>query len=251
MCKLCVFAGTTEGRELIEFLIEKKDTKITACTATEYGKILLPSAPNLTVMSKRLNAEDMVTLMQDFPFDGVYDATHPYATLVSENILAASKKSKLPYFRIIRPEVTFEDDDTIVYVNSMEDAVSYFSKTTGNILCTTGSKELAAFCKLPDYETRVYARILSNPEMVSNSFQLGFQGKHLICMQGPFSEELNTALIHQFHISYLLTKSSGKLGGFLEKVNSARQTGITLVVIGRPTKESGYTLEEVKKMLCK
>ena len=87
--------------------------------------------------------------------------------------------------------------------------------------------------------------------MVSNSFQLGFQGKHLICMQGPFSEELNTALIHQFHISYLLTKSSGKLGGFLEKVNSARQTGITLVVIGRPTKESGYTLEEVKKMLCK
>lgn len=245
-----IFAGTTEGRELIEFLIPKTDTQITACTATEYGKILLPSAPNLTVLSKRLEFEDMVTLMQNNRFDGVYDTTHPYAVLVSQNIQNAAKVANLPYFRIIRPEEELEDDSTVVYVNSMEDAVSFLSDTTGNILSTTGSKELAALCKLPNYRERVYARILSNPEMVSSSFQLGFQGKHLICMQGPFSQELNTALIHQFDISYVLTKNSGKLGGFLEKVNSAKQTGTTLVVIGRPTKEEGFTLEEIKNMLC-
>ena len=187
--------------------------------------------------------------MQSCPFDSVYDTTHPYAVLVSQNILAASKEANLPYFRIIRPEEELEDDGNLVYVNSMEDAVSYFSGTTGNILSTTGSKELAALCKLPDYQNRVYARILSNPEMVSSSFKLGFQGKHLICMQGPFSEELNTALIHQFDISYVLTKNSGKLGGFLEKVNSARKTDTTLVVIGRPTKEEGYTLNEIRDML--
>lgn len=245
-----IFAGTTEGRELVEFLISKKDVEITACTATEYGKILLPCASNLTVLSKRLEFEDMVALMQDTCFDGVYDTTHPYAVLVSKNILAAAREANVPYFRIVRPEEELEEDGRIVYVNSMEDAVSYLSDTTGNILSTTGSKELPALCRLPDYRERVYARILSNPEMVSSSFQLGFQGKHLICMQGPFSEELNTALIHQFHISYVLTKNSGKLGGFLEKVNSARQTDTTLVVIGRPTKEEGYTLEEIKKMLC-
>lgn len=241
-----IFAGTTEGRELIEFLIPKKDVQITACTATEYGKILLPSAPNLTVLSKRLELEAMVTLMQANAFDSVYDTTHPYAVLVSQNIRNAAKKTNLPYFRVIRPEEEFEDDGTIVYVNSMADAVSYLSGTTGNILSTTGSKELSALCKLPDYKDRVYARILSNPEMVSSSFQLGFQGKHLICMQGPFSEELNMALIHQFNISYMLTKNSGKLGGFLEKVNSAKQTNTTLVVIGRPLKEEGFTLDELK-----
>lgn len=250
MKRYLIFAGTTEGRELVEFLISKKDVEITACTATEYGKILLPSASNLTVLSKRLEIEDMVALMQGTCFDGVYDTTHPYAVLVSKNILAAAREAYVPYFRIVRPEEELEEDGRIVYVNSMEDAVSYLSDTTGNILSTTGSKELPALCRLPDYRERVYARILSNPEMVSSSFQLGFQGKHLICMQGPFSEELNTALIHQFHISYVLTKNSGKLGGFLEKVNSARQTDTTLVVVGRPTKEEGFTLEEIKKMLC-
>ena len=68
-------------------------------------------------------------------------------------------------------------------------------------------------------------------------------------MQGPFSQEINTALIHQFDIKYLLTKSSGKIGGFPEKVNSAKETGITLVVIGRPTEENGVTLEKAKELL--
>ena len=65
-------------------------------------------------------------------------------------------------------------------------------------------------------------------------------------MQGPFSEEMNTAMIHQFDIRYVLTKNSGKVGGFIEKVNSAKQTETILVVIGRPTVETdGWILDEI------
>ena len=172
--------------------------------------------------------------------------THPYAVIVSENIKKAAKKANLEYYRILRPKEEIEDEDNIVYVASMEEAVEYLSNTEGNILTTTGSKELSKMLALPNYKERVYARILSNPEMVKDSFELGFQGKHLICMQGPFSEEMNTAMIHQFDIRYVLTKNSGKVGGFIEKVNSAKETGTILVVIGRPTVETdGYVLEEI------
>ena len=81
--------------------------------------------------------------------------------------------------------------------------------------------------------------------MVQKTFQLGFQGKHLICMQGPFSEELNTALIHQFQIKYLLTKNSGRAGGVMEKIESAKKNEVTLVMIGRPLTEEGEYLEEI------
>lgn len=240
-----IFAGTTEGRQLTEFFLGQ-NVMLTVCTATEYGKILLPEHPNLTVVSKRMDSAQMYNFMIAHSFDCIFDATHPYAVVVSENIKAAAKKASLSYFRILRPKERFSDNANMVYVNSMEEAVSYLSQTKGNILTTTGSKELAKLCNLPDYKERVYARILSNPEMVAESFQLGFQGKHLICMQGPFSEELNTALIHQFHISYVLTKNSGKLGGFMEKVNSAIHTNTTLIIIGRPTDETdGYLLEEI------
>ena len=40
MYKLCVFAGTTEGRELVELLADQP-AAVTACVATEYGESLL------------------------------------------------------------------------------------------------------------------------------------------------------------------------------------------------------------------
>ncbi len=245
MKHVLIFAGTTEGRLLTEFLIKQPDIKVTACTATEYGAILMPSSDNLLVLPKRLNETEMIALMKKTQFEAVYDATHPYAVIVSQNIKLAAAKSGLQYHRVIRPEESYHTDQSMITVNSINEAVSYLSGTTGNILCTIGSKEIAALCNLPDYQQRVYARILPNPDMVKSTFELGFQGKHLICMQGPFSEELNTALIHQFEIKYLLTKNSGRVGGVFEKLESAAKNKITLIMIGRPSSEEGESLEEV------
>lgn len=248
-----IFAGTTEGRQLVEFFIKQSDISLTVCTATEYGKILLPSHPNLTVLSKRLDENEMYELMMKGNFDVVFDTTHPYAVIVSQNIKAAADKANLTYKRILRPaEEMSKPCENQVFVSTMEEAVAYLENTTGNILCTTGSKELHKLCALTDFQNRVYARIISNPDMVRESFNLGFQGKHLICMQGPFSEELNIALIHQFDIAFMITKNSGKQGGFPEKLTAAQKTNTTLIQITRPAEtlspEQTLTLEEVQSL---
>ena len=46
MKKICVFAGTTEGRRIIDFLREQ-DALVTACVATEYGGELIEPAERL------------------------------------------------------------------------------------------------------------------------------------------------------------------------------------------------------------
>lgn len=247
-----IFAGTTEGRELTQFLLnmineEHLQMHLTVCIATDYGRLMLPEHKALTVLASRLNEQEMEKLMSKNAFDCILDATHPYAVLVSENIRNAAAAENIPYIRVIRPDSTpIDTDSNIVFVHTMQEAVSYLAGTKGNILVTTGSKELPLLRELPGYEERVYARILPNPKMVSDSYEMGFKGQHLICMQGPFTEELNTALIHQFHISYVLTKNSGANGGFAEKIKSAEQTNTTLVVIGRPAEQAkGYLLEDV------
>lgn len=247
-----IFAGTTEGRELTQFLLnmineEHLQMHLTVCIATDYGRLMLPEHKALTVLASRLNEQEMEKLMSKNAFDCILDATHPYAVLVSENIRNAAAAENIPYIRVIRPDSTpIDTDSNIVFVHTMQEAVSYLAGTKGNILVTTGSKELPLLRELPGYEERVYARILTNPQMVSDSYEMGFKGQHLICMQGPFTEELNTALIHQFHISYVLTKNSGANGGFAEKIKSAEQTNTTLVVIGRPAEQTkGYLLEDV------
>lgn len=146
---------TYTAEELSEFFIQRDFVKITVCTATEYGKILLPTHRNMTVLSKRLDENEMQKLMEDGGFDAVFDTTHPYAVIVSENIKTAAEKANLPYYRVVRPSEDFEKTDHIVFVSSTDEAVDFLENTTGNILCTTGSKELAKLCKLTDYRERV------------------------------------------------------------------------------------------------
>ena len=42
------------------------------------------------------------------------------------------------------------------------------------------------------------------------SAKLGFQGRHLIAMQGPFSREMNLALLRYTDAAYFVTKESGE-----------------------------------------
>lgn len=60
-------------------------------------------------------------------------------------------------------------------------------------------------------------------------------------MQGPFSAEINEAMLRQFQCSYLVTKDTGLAGGFPEKMEACQRCGVTPVIIGRPLKEEGLS----------
>lgn len=256
MNKLLLFAGTTEGRELAEFL-ERQEIFCDICVATEYGEWLLDEKTSgHRIHAGRLEEAQMRDLMEQERITHVVDATHPYAAAVSENIQAACREAGCRYLRLLREEslpdagATDPEDPTCIFVDSVQEAVDYLSRTEGAVLAATGSKELDKYTQLPDYRQRVFARVLSTPEAASAGAALGFQGKNLICMQGPFGEELNYAMLKQVNARYLVTKESGKTGGFPEKLRAAKRAGARLVVVGRPRKEEGYSAAQIRRILC-
>lgn len=250
MKKILVFAGTTEGYEITEFLAAHQ-VPVHMCVATDYGSTRFKQEGSLTISHDRLNEEEMQDFIRREGFSLVIDATHPYAVAVTDNIKAACRKTDTPYQRVLRASEEIPEGAKVTMVDSVEGAVTYLSGTEGNILVTTGSKEIAKFTALPEYKTRVYARVLSLPNVVSQCAQLGFEGAHLICMQGPFLKELNTAMLKQYNCRFLVTKEAGKNGGFEEKCLAARDAGAELVVIGRPRQEEGMSVEECKEFLRK
>lgn len=250
MSEILIFAGTTEGRQIAEFLSRQK-VKAYACVATEYGSQLLTENEYLSVGTGRLSPEDMERLITDRGIRLTVDATHPYAVEVSENIRNACGHTGCEYVRLLRASEETDGQAELTVVSSVEEAVAFLGTVEGNILAATGSKELYKYRELADFKERVYARVLSTPEVVKNCAELGFEGKHLICMQGPFSEELNTAMLKQFDAKWLVTKEAGKNGGYGEKIRAARAAGARVVLIGRPVMEQGMSLEEVKRYLTR
>lgn len=223
---------------------------VAVCVATAYGQTLMEESPRVTVHAGRLTTEEMEALFEQEGAPLIIDATHPYAVAVSENIRRACEETGREYLRLLRAE-SAQDMADCVLVHSVEEAVDYLKGTEGNVLVTTGSKELHKFTAIPGYEQRIFARVLSTKEVAAQCAELGFAGRNLICMQGPFSLELNVALLKEFDAKYLVTKDSGSTGGFAEKQEAARQAGATLVLIGRPTETGGKSYGQVQEILRK
>lgn len=249
MDKILLFAGTTEGRNLAEFL-EKNQIPTEVCVATQYGETLLEEGKYLHVHAGRLDETEMEQQIQKQQITLVIDATHPYAVIVSQNIRRACSRTGTEYIRLARKETDAswkQEMEDVTEVASMAEAAAFLAKKEGRIFAATGSKELSAYQVIPDYQDRVVARVLSTPEAVSECAMLGFSGKNLICMQGPFTEDLNVAMLRQAQASWMVTKESGKAGGFLEKLRAAKKAGAKLVVIKRPGERSEEIEEDQKK----
>ena len=203
MCKICIFAGTTEARRLVE-LLSTQPVSVTACVATEYGETLLPEGGNVTVRSGRIPVDGIIQMLSDTKFDLVIDATHPYAASITESAARACAETGTEYLRLLREESDKVSDFTCVL--NAEAAALFLSKTDGNILLTTGSKDLKTYSKVKDFTDRAYARVL------------------------PLDASL--ALCRE-------------AGGFAAKVAAARKAGANVLVIGRPKQREGKSFSQV------
>ena len=245
--KVIIFGGTSEGRMLSECLCRNKIAH-TLCVATDYGEEVLEPSEYAHVLQGRLDPQQMADLIQSEQCLVVVDATHPYAVEVSKNIRKGCEMTEMKYLRFLRAEEAVIDVKNDVIVSSAAEAAAYLDGQEGAIFLTTGSKELPAFTAGVHETERLFVRVLPSVQVVASCRELGLEGKQICAMQGPFSEEMNRALLQQTKASWLVTKDTGITGGFPEKVRAARSLGVRLVIIRRP-EESGLDYESVLQAL--
>lgn len=249
MSDVIIFGGTTEGRRLAEFCGEHKIQTV-VCVVSEYGEMLVPESPSVRVIRRALEKDEMEALFVAEKPSLVLDATHPYARVVTENVTQVCQKMGIVWYRVLRKsELETKNADSIVTVDSVDQAVEWLKSHEGTVLVTTGSKELVKYTAIPDYKERIFARILPDSQALLNSEALGFPRNHMIAMQGPFSLEMNIETMRMTGANYLVTKESGHAGGFLDKIHAAEAVGAIALVIGRPLKETGISLEEACQYL--
>ena len=208
-----VFSGTTEGRSFSRALAAL-GAVVTVCVATELGAEEQGCADGITVRTGRLDAEGMTALLRGAVL--CVDATHPYAA------------SPLPAGSVVLADAAR--------------AAAYLADRPGRVLLATGAKELPAFAALDP--TRLYPRVLPTLAGIAACEAAGIPHRNILAMQGPFTKELNAALLHQFHIDYMVTKDGGAAGGFVEKAEAAARCGVQLIVLRRPDDE-GETADTI------
>ena len=254
MEQIYIFAGTTEGRSLSDVL-SAHGIPCTVSVATEYGAQTMEEAgvpANVTLRTGRLNREQIAEALKAERFTCVVDATHPYAMEATKAIRGGCEDAGVKYLRLSREtavNITL-NCTTPLYVDTLDQALSYLASHPGNILAMTGSKEIGKIAEGIGDRSRLFARVLPSVESIQLCEAAGLTGKQILAMQGPFSDEMNRAMLHSTNAKYLLTKETGKAGGFFEKLTAAEAVGVQAVVVKNPERESaGLSFDEVLKEL--
>jgi precorrin-6x reductase len=245
LTEIVLFGGTAEGRKLGE-LLNKKRVKTVLCVATKYGESLLAPSDALRVYTGRLDNAAIENLFNKEKPRLAIDATHPYAVEISGNIRAACEKTGIKLLRLIREKV---DGDSLERFPRLEELVAWLNKRGGVIFSTLGAKECSALAAVEGYKERVWLRVLPDLSGLSACLAAGFPARHIVCMQGPFSKELNAAMFREAGAEILVTKESGKAGGYLEKLEAAKENGMTVATLARPREENGAAFDDIVNLI--
>lgn len=225
-----VFSGTSDGNALARNLAESLPVVVSA--ATEHGGALA-AGPGLTVWAGRQGVEARRQALVASGARVLVDATHPYATLMSEQLLGLARELDIPYVRYERASDYTPADG--VWRATPQLAAQTAIASGQRIFLATGSKDLATYLQAPGAaDKQWFLRLTADPELIERAIALGVPRERICAMQGPFSAAFNEALWRDWQIDCVVTKDSGGAGGYGAKVTAARALNIPLVVQGRP-----------------
>ena len=231
--KIFLIAGTQDGRELAQFLIER-GFDVTASVVSDYGRKLLENCTGVKINDKPLDVDELEKILRDGNFSGVVDASHPYAQNVSANAIRAAQSAKIFYVRYERAQVEVTGEK-IFHVDSYESAAVKASELGKNIFLTTGSRNLKIFVESPALkDCNLTVRILPTAEVLAQCEALGLTPNQIVAIQGRFSTELNVELFRHANAQVVVTKNSGTIGGADTKLAAAKILDLPVVMIDRP-----------------
>ena len=188
-------------------------------------------------------AEGLAAYLAVERIGAVVDATHPFASRISANAIAACRTTNTPLVVFTRPPWTPEPGDRWVQVSTMDDAVLALGAGPKAVFLTQGRLQLAAFARAPQH--RYIVRAIDRPAEIE-----ALPNCQLILARGPFSLADELALMRNEGVQALVTKNSGG-GATYAKIEAARALGIQVVILRRPAPSEAETLYDLEAVITR
>lgn len=236
---LLLLSGTSEGRTLGARLRAEGLDFLASVTTPEARQLFAAIEPPPEVLVTRFSQDVLESLVRQRQIRAILDATHPFAQRISAEAMQVAARERIPYVRYERPTSAATptslsgEGGEIVLAPDMETAAQICLQRGTRIFLTTGTKTLPVFREVLVGKW-VMARILPTIASLSQALEAGLTPAQILALRGPFSEELERALLRHYRIDLLVTKDSGVAGGVDTKLAAAEALRVPTVVVGRP-----------------
>ncbi|MDO5725087.1 MAG: precorrin-6A/cobalt-precorrin-6A reductase [Tissierellia bacterium] len=235
-----IIGGTAEAREFVNMIKDSKDYILSV--ATEAG---VKFAGTKKLYVGRLSKYDMIDFIKENNINQIFDLSHPFAHIVSDNAKFAANETAIEYYRYKREETKLPEGG--ILAKDLDEALKIIGDLKGTILFTTGSKNIPDFQKVRG-DNRFIFRVLPTSESMKICEENNLELRDIIAALGPFSRDFDKVLMTELKTDYCVMKDSGKGSGTFEKLEACKQTKTVPIIIMRRKEEGISDLKEIYKI---
>lgn len=243
MIRLLILGGTGEAAELSAKVANIPGIEAIASLAGRTREPILPSG-NVRVGGFG-GAAGLAEYLRQMQIDVLIDATHPFASQITENAANAAREVGIPHLMLIRrPWEKVAGDgfppkigDRWIEVDSTKAAADVLEHQAKRVFLTVGRQELAAFARLQNIW---FLMRMIDPPGADALVPPGV----ILCDRGPFTLAQEREILIQHHIDTIVSKNSGGNATYA-KIIAARELGIQVVMVKRPPVPAGEQVADV------
>jgi precorrin-6A/cobalt-precorrin-6A reductase len=238
--RILILGGTTEARVLGERLAKSGGLDVTLSLA---GRTAAPVPHAVPVRVGGFGgAAGLADYLVEQRIGALIDATHPHATVISENASAAARRTGLPFMTLRRPPWIAVAGDRWIDVDDTAAAVSAIGQETRGVFVALGRNELAPFAAAPQHRYLVRSVDPVDPP-------LPLPQVSYVTARGPFSEADDRALMTAHATDVVIAKNSGGNAAY-GKIAAARALGIEVILLRRPAAPAALAVETVEDAIA-
>lgn len=165
----------------------------------------------------------------------VIDATHPFASRMSQNAALAGNATGIPMIHIWRDGWVRQAEDDWCEVDTIEAAAEALPAHAGTTFLTTGKTQLHCFSARDDvaFLARTVAPVSAVGNIGSLPVNLSF-----VFDKGPFDLESERKLLAEYDVRWIVSKNSGGDAAYA-KILAARERCIPVIMVKRPDAPQG------------
>ncbi len=232
-----ILGGTAEGRALADALVDRHGDGLRVISSLA-GRTANPRHPKGEVRTGGFGgAEGLATYLTETGVDLIVDATHPFAARISAQAADACERAGVARLMLVRPPWDAADGDRWIPARDTGDAADLLQSMDGPCLITTGINELAAFKDVTG--PKLIVRLIEPP-----TGDLPLADVQVVIGTPPYRQGDEVVLFGVLGLKTLVTKNAGG-DATRAKIDAARQLGVAVIMIARPSMPAGHTVATV------
>ena len=230
-----ILSGTSDGPPLAERLLKLKYSVFVSVVSYKASTVY-SSNPKLHIITGRLS--DVEEFKDFIILNNIYcviDATHPFATRVSEKLYQACLQLSKTIFRFERNYLKDSYNSKFEYISDLK-GINSSQLRNKNLLLAIGSKYLESTAQYYlDLGANLFTRIISTPDSIAKAFSSGIKDSNIAILNPTKNQDniLEIYLCKYWNIDYVLCRDSG---GYSQKIweKVSLKTNIKLFLLKRP-----------------